>query len=309
MFKAVLLGIVLLAGLGCAGRHTPTVAPASQSLPATEQVPALKAAGCPLCLDPNSPEIKQAYAQAVENAKYPEPSKISRDLTPLVRSTPGLQWHEENGRILMVTWTQIKFYQNESGEPQYGPEESFRLYGDTWFTAVPFVRTFCQTLNLDAPMLTLRLEQLLGLPPNNGKDAFLEVWVDPADLFRPCPDPAISDHECQVDIPSTHQQGERPSHLQPWDCTARQQVSEAYVEVNEKHLQWMCDNWNATYADSDPLKNYPWTALGYTYDWGDPIDPRGQSEYIAPGYSQVLFQSITPTEEYCKIKRSAGAYR
>ena len=50
-------------------------------------------------------------------------------------------------------------------------------------------------------MLVLRLEQRLGLPPKAGKDAFLEVWIDPADLFRPCPDPGIADRECQVDVP------------------------------------------------------------------------------------------------------------
>ena len=300
-----LLATLLLFAVGCAsqyagGRHggppvsvsTPEASTPKAAVPppppASSEAPA--APECPLCVDPQSPKIMAAYAAAIEAAKYPAPGNISRDLVPLLESTDGLIWDDE-GRILMATWTQAKYYADLE---TYRRGESFTLYSDTWLTAVPWVREFCQALGLDGAMLTLRLEQLIGLPPGAGKDAFLEIWVNPADLFRPCPDPEISDHECQVEIPVVDRSEEKP-----WDCTVRRQVSGRYVTVHPGHLRWMCDTWASSYASQDPLENYPWTALGYTYDWGNPEDPRGLSEYVVPGDSKVVFESLTPTGLYC----------
>lgn len=55
------------------------------------------------------------------------------------------------------------------------------------------------------PAVVLRLEQLLGLPSGGGKDCFVEIWADPADVFRPCPDcpdPETTDRECSLDFPA-----------------------------------------------------------------------------------------------------------
>ncbi|MEM7357046.1 MAG: hypothetical protein AAF657_39900, partial [Acidobacteriota bacterium] len=165
---------------------------------------------------------------------------------------------------------------------------------DTWFTVAPFVKDFCRQLDLDDAMLTLRLEQMIGLPPGSEKDAFVEMWVDPTHLFRPCPDPEISDHACQIEIPVVDR-----GQQKPWDCTLRRQVSGDFVTVHPGHLRWMCDNWNASFENDEPLDNYPWTALGYTYDWGNPDDPRGPSEYVALAGSPAVFHASIPTEEYC----------
>ncbi len=314
---------VLILAAGCASQRgpqhggqpvasPPAVPSPAAAPPAGSQSPPSSpppAPACPLCVDPTSPEssrreasgrIVAAYAAAIEAAKYPAPEKISRDLTPLLEFTDGLIWNDQ-GQILMATWTQTKYYSDPEKHRRGAP---FILYGDTWLTAVPVARDFCRALGLDGPMLNLRLEQLFGLPPGAGKNAFLEIWVDPTDVFRPCPDPEISDHECQVEIPvidRTSRAGARMPRdgQQPWDCTLKRQVSGKYVTVHPGHLRWMCDNWASTYGSDDPLENYPWTALGYTYDWGNPEDPRGLSEYVAPGSSRVVFQSLTPTGLYC----------
>ncbi len=266
---------------GCAARDSPIVSP-----PVAEPAQA----SCPLCLDPSSPEIAAAFAAAVEDARYPGPEKISRDLTPILPATDGLIW-DDRGRILMTTWTRKKYF---SDPEQHRRGEPFVLAVDTWLTAAPFVHDFCRELALDGVMLDLRLAQLLGLPPGRNKDAFLEIWVDPADLFRPCPDPEISDHECLVEVPVQGRDDQRP-----WDCTGRPQVSGRFVTIAPSHLEWMCYNWRLSYGSDDPLQNYPWTALGYTYDWGNPDDPRGPSEYVAPKGSEVGFHSLTPTELFC----------
>ncbi len=72
-----------------------------------------------------------------------------------------------------------------------------------WVTVVPEIQTFCRSQSIPAAHIPLRLEQLLGLPPGNGKTKFVEMWVSPKDLFRPSPDPEISDHEAELDFPES----------------------------------------------------------------------------------------------------------
>jgi hypothetical protein len=51
----------------------------------------------------------------------------------------------------------------------------------------------------------LRIAQLLGLPPTDAQNkvCFLEMPVSTKDFFRPAPDPEITDHEAEIDSPST----------------------------------------------------------------------------------------------------------
>ncbi len=299
--KPFVITACLMLTAGCVSqrggqRGAPSISPPPAPSPTiATPTPTPAAPACPLCLDPASPEIAAAYAAAIEQAKYPTPEKISRDLTPLLRSNDDLTWNDR-GEILMVTWTRAKYYADPE---RFRRGEPFTLYGDTWLMAAPFARNSCRRLGLTGAMLTLRLEQLFGLPPNRGKDAFLEIWGDPTDLFRPCPDPEISDHECLVEVPVVGRDAPRDTAAGPWDCALRRQVSGRYVTVHPGHLRWMCDNWAATYGGEELFDNFPWTALGYTYDWGNPEDPRGPSEYVSPGGSKVTFHSLTPPELYC----------
>ena len=43
---------------------------------------------------------------------------------------------------------------------------------------------------------------------------------------------------------------------------------------------------------------YPWTGLGYTYDWGNPDSEIGLSEFVILGGSTVGVDAVIPTEEY-----------
>ncbi|GEM_PF-3175640 len=42
------------------------------------------------------------YIAAVDDARFPKPSKRSSDLTPLLPSTPGLRW-DDDGHVLMAS--------------------------------------------------------------------------------------------------------------------------------------------------------------------------------------------------------------
>jgi hypothetical protein len=249
-----------------------------------ERAPAPEPAGCdPLC---------ERYVAATAAAKYPTTQAISQGLTALLPSTPGLVW--KDGKILMGTWTELGPFKNMK------PGQPFKLDGDTWWTAVPVMQQWCQSTGLRGDALRVRIAQRLGMPPNAQNDGFVEVWVNPVDIFRPCPDPEIEDRECQVEIPMVPPYQHGPNDP-PWACSGVQ-VPNQFAVVQPSHLTWMCTNWTGSYTNKKPFQNYPWTALGYTYDWGA-SDHVGPSEFVSLDQTEVVFQSATRTDDYCSTAK------
>ena len=121
------------------------------------------------------------------------------------------------------------------------------------------------------------------------------MWVDPKFLFRPTPDPEISDHEAGLTSP----------------------FSDRFIKVEEKHKVWLNEKRNDSFKKESNEKYdknaQPWTALGYTYDWGNPQTEVGLSEFVIEGNPEKLAESssvevisITPTANYCTTSNIEG---
>ena len=157
----------------------------------------------PAVNEPDSPTLsgdiatlQQAYLDAVKDAAIAEPDEISKNLIAIVESNNELIWQgeAENKQVLVLTWTSWDGYDQQVGQ-------DMTMTRQTWVTVVPELKEFCTTYDATQNNLTLRLEQLLGLPPNDGKTRFVEIWVKPTDLFRPSPDPEITDQEAELSFP------------------------------------------------------------------------------------------------------------
>jgi hypothetical protein len=242
-------------------------------------------------------ELWKLYAQAVAETKMPVSAHLSRSLTALTNSTQGLQWNGQ-GQVLMATWTQASYWQGAT------PGQPFTLSNhDVWLSPSPFLQQFCRQLRLPPNLLKLRLAQKLGMPPNSTNDTVVSMWVSPSQIFRPCPDPEVNDGECVVDLTAGPADPSPPS-LCPWqDAIDKGQVSGTWTKVTAEHLLWMCKNWTSSYT-GNPQTSYPWTALGYTWDWGGPKSHIGESEYIVPGGATVTIEAVTPVETYCTASTS-----
>jgi len=44
----------------------------------------------------------------------------------------------------------------------------------------------------------------------------------------------------------------------------------------------------------------PWTGLGYTYDWGNPVNHVGASEFILIPGAAYNIKGAEPTPKYCQ---------
>lgn len=201
-------------------------------------------------------DSQTAYRNAVEDARIAEPGEISRDLVAIVGYNRDLVWEGVPGssRVLVVTWTSWDGYNGSIGE-------SITASRDIWVTVAPDIKDFTSKNRLSGDKLVLRLEQLLGVPAGSGKSWFVEFWVDPDDIFRPSPDPDITDHEAELDFPR---------------------------RVSPEHIEWI----NALKAQSYGENGYPWTRLGYTYDWGNPKSEIGLSEFVIRKDAAVQVRSV-----------------
>ncbi|MCB1058370.1 MAG: hypothetical protein KDD11_22950 [Acidobacteria bacterium] len=209
------------------------------------------------------------YRGAIRDASSAEPFEIYRKLQAVVPYEPGLVWRGRPGEseVLVLNWTGRHDFDGLVGQATEATE-------GRWVTLAPKVRDLCRKLvrRHRGPALDLRLKQLLGLPPDAVKDRLVEFWVWPQDLLRPCPDPEVTDHECGLVPPSPG------------------------VVVDEGYRRWFEDTMKTSYTDD----GYPWTRLGYTYDWGNPRTEVGLSEFIIRTGAKVEVHSITVTTgEYC----------
>lgn len=196
------------------------------------------------------------YRNAIDDAMYVENKEIDTNLIAITGDS-----------VLVVSWIPQKFKYPDSG--------TYTTDRETWVTVVPELSQ--RMKNNREKNINLRLQQLLGLPPVElPNKLFIEFWVKPADLFRPCPDKEITDKRCNL-------------------CFSKQD------SVDQEHVKWITNKRLSNYNCDVMYKHYPWTALGYTYDWNPKNkNHRGLSEFVLKKNSVIYVKRITSTEAYLK---------
>lgn len=201
------------------------------------------------------------FSNAVVNAQHPTADKVCRNLTAITPDTADLIW--SNGMVLMATFTRTHDY------PSFIGRAYTNSFGDAWVAPPYEIKRQLQVY--PGTNVLLRLKQLLGMPYYSANDMVAEFWVDPKIMFRPSADPEITDHEAQVDFSYTN----------------------AFVIVSPSYYAW--------FTNEVAVNTWPWTRLGYTYDWGNPTGQIvGVSEFVIPRNSVFIVNSLTPAEKYCR---------
>lgn len=230
-----------------------------------------------LSVDAVSADDKDAYHKGVVDAAFAEQDEITNGLVAIGKDNPNLVWNDDKSKLLVATWKAqgafdrfLKPYDKTSDNPEYA----------VWVTAVPQVKKMCADYaqskkKIDKDAVDLRLKQYLGLDPSWQYDVFVEMWINPADLFRPCVDPQTDDSTCNLEFGA-----EAPK-----------------VENIADYRDFYSDLYFKSFRGSAGV---PWTGLGYTYDWGNKKSEIGASEFILKPNSHYEIKAVTPTMEYCK---------
>jgi len=152
-----------------------------------------------------------------------------------------------------------------------------------WVTAVPEVQQKCQKFS--SGELDLSLRELLGLQPEAKIGSFVAMTVRAGDIFRPSPNPVTTSGSL-CDSPDN-------------DSTC----GELFPDwVSNDHKSWIANQMLTSYmvsAAHNGAYSYPWTRLGYTYNWKPGADRYGASEYVIRPGSIVTVTSKTTYGQYC----------
>jgi hypothetical protein len=153
---------------------------------------------------------------------------------------------------------------------------------EIWVTVEPHLQDFCRDFTRahgwDQSALTRRLEQRLGLPPASNDTVFVEMEIDDpsASLFRPCADPAVNVANCPASAPPA---------------------------IDRHYKKWFLAQYYDSYATATPWQ-YPWTALGYTFDWATDekgsLVRYGESEFVIPAGAAINVTATTDLTHYCQ---------
>ncbi|MGZ5802211.1 MAG: hypothetical protein ACXWJZ_16460 [Burkholderiaceae bacterium] len=153
-----------------------------------------------------------------------------------------------------------------------------------WVTLSGEVQSLCRSWNLSGDPLRRRLEQLLGLPmdppPQYRKAKFVIMDIPQGRLERAClgvNDSDAAHPQCTLDV-----QASTSAELRQY---VQQQMAGSYILRNPKG------------------PGYPFTRLGYTYDWS-PIakapNHYGASEFLLMPVTTAKVAAQIATDDYCK---------
>ena len=220
-----------------------------------------------------SEELQKAlYQKSIEVAMSPAPDKVYNNLVSITPENTNLITKTVDGEqyILVVTWKQnVSYYQPYLNSGFYNTGNY-----PIWITTAPELLNRMKKEKYKD--VNLRIKQLLGLPPNAEYSYFVEFWVKPEDLFRPCPDKEITDESCELCLPKN---------------------------AEDSYITWINDNRISRYYNCELYNKYPWTQLGYTYDWNPKNKSHvGLSEFVIGSNKNIMVNAIYTTEEYLSKK-------
>lgn len=227
------------------------------------------------------PKLDEAQRERSLYERYLEAVRGIR-FTDLLEVDSQLVEFSSDRELHVATWIrerQLTAYGDAEGHwNAYAPEE-------IWVTVEPHLREFCSAYAAahggDLEELTLRLEQRLGLPPGSNKTMFLEIRLPHPDLkviFRPCLHPETNAANCPAGPPGD--------------------------DVPEAHRNWFYQQYYSAYGISLP-RSFPWTALGYTFDWArapggtGTFQRVGESEFVIRKGAPIEILRAIPTAQYC----------
>ena len=235
----------------------------------TPSVSATTAAASPSATSsPTAVELPAAYLAAVADAETAGPDQMAPSLVALTPGAANVVFNADGTAAEMVTLTDWTGYAANVGAPM-------ELTREVWLTPVPELQDFCRSyVAAGGTDPSLRSLQYMGMPPRAKPVTMVTMMVPLAGMFRPTPDPQIDDTTAVYD----------DGTVQPADP--------AYPN----HADWFRLQKALAY---DPANPYPWTRMGYTYDWGDPAKKIGASEFVVRAGTTVQIVADQTPEQYC----------
>lgn|GEM_PF-907660 len=211
---------------------------------------------------PKAPTDEERYEQAVRDSML----MGEDDILPLIKlNDTKMADTNDLGQVLLIIWHDESYL--------YRKDNKIELtFGALWaYADGEFADWYAGNKDdIDSGGWTLRLEQLLGMPPKSEMTHFSGVWVWPDSVRRPAytPEPSSS------------------------------VMSARFGKVEPEFKEWFDKTILERYFDG----HRAWTRLGYTYDWSHGGDKNsghyGLTEFIIEKDSEITVDFICTTAEF-----------
>ena len=149
-------------------------------------------------------------------------------------------------------------------------EEIELKWGNVWCVSEEEMRKWVLDNEKGVTDWSVRLHQVLGMPVSKGYTTVTALWVDAELLYRPA---NVTDPNAEMSV--TYQK------------TGNEEFDSMYKEWFDGNIIW-------SYFDSA----FPWTRLGYTYDWADNGREYGLSEFLIFSGASAKVEYTYSVEEY-----------
>ena len=215
--------------------------------------------------------LEALYQDAVHDAVFAEPDEI-QPLVCVEQDCALVTFNQTKDKVLMLNF-------NNYPESYIAGKPFACKYGAVWtFTDKEIIKWYKECADKDKVAdWPLRFRQLMGMPPQKECKCVTALWTRPADLRRPA---------YQTDI---------TKQIAPDKLSTK--------NVSEDIRDWFKDNIIWSYFDSA----YPWTRLGYTYDWADNGKEYGLSEFLILKDSVVDVEWTKTQEEFLEWLKTAAS--
>lgn len=234
-------------------------------------------AGCkkddPVTPSPEEPALtmEQLYQNAILDAMVADSSEVVDTLWQISKENTALQWKTINGKDYVLLASFMRY-------PESYPEGDSitNVWGESWVFIPQQMKARIGNKLDGTSDTTMRICQLLGLPPANERSNthIAELWVNPERLYRPAGNPNIDTRTAGAVLSND--------------------VSATY---NTWFNNYILFAYYRTLSGSADF-HYPWTRLGYTYDWAPDNPEVGLSEYVLQVSSGAWVEHVSPVESY-----------
>lgn len=179
-------------------------------------------------------------------------------LVSLTKDDDMVTW-DKDGRVLLCTWHNY---------PDSYPEGKKVTidWGYVWTFTDKEIASHTDELKA-AEDTKMRLNQLIAFAPDSEHSTVTGFWVKPSDVRRPAYQSDPTDGSMTVDFKE---------------------------DADKKFKEWFDTN----ILDSYFYGAYPWTRLGYTYDWADNGKEYGLTEFIVNPGAEVKVEFTETTDEF-----------
>ena len=209
----------------------------------------------------------ELYQNAVRDAVFADDDEIL-PLVNIAKDNENVIWSEDGKSVLVAFMHKYP--------DSYPAGENIELkWGNVWCVSAGEFHLWMKNNNEKVEDWTQRIHQVMGMPYSKGYTTVTALWVDASLVYRPA----------YVTDPNSAMK------------TSLEKTGDDAFDAMYK--TWFDGNIVWSYFDSA----FPWTRLGYTYDWADNGKEYGLSEFLVFSGAQAKVEYTYTVDEFVNFTR------